>query len=85
MGTNHNPQTPKPDAPPPSQQISGAPRLGEVRCCGTCIQQRGWLDNMWCGLHTIAIRPYLICIDYRPQSSNPDLIIEQVRDGQDLG
>lgn len=38
--------------------------LRQVQCCATCNHGGGWLENMWCILHDIEIKPYLICQNY---------------------
>ena len=38
--------------------------LRTVKCCATCIQHGGWLDNMLCNYYAIETRPYWLCDEY---------------------
>lgn len=43
--------------------------LTPVKCCATCKQSAGWMDNMHCTRHRIGVKPYLICNDFDIEKS----------------
>ncbi len=38
--------------------------LKQVKCCATCKNSGGWMDNMLCHFYEIETRPYWICDNY---------------------
>ena len=49
--------------------------LPVVDCCATCVWMRGWLDNMWCGKHTIGVLPYTKCDEFVRRPTMPLWVI----------